>query len=84
MFEHPLEKRCFEFAKRVRSFCRKLKRDSENIEDIKQVVRSSGSVGANYMPGGLSKEETQALIDEASQLRKIFSAMLKKLDQKDT
>ena len=44
-----LEDRTFEFAKRVRAFCRKLKWDSINIEDIKQVVRASGSVAANYI-----------------------------------
>lgn len=118
MFEHPLEERCYQFAKRVRAFCRKLKKDVENMEDIKQVVRASGSVGANYIeanenvgPGDLryrikisrkeSKEsmhflglvetfdnhdletERAYLIDEAGQLRKIFSAMLKKLDDND-
>ncbi len=49
MFEHPLENRCFEFGKRVRVFCRKVKRDTINNEDIKQLVRASGSVGANYI-----------------------------------
>jgi four helix bundle protein len=49
MFEHALEERCHEFAKRVRRFCRKLKLDVTNFEDIKQLVRASGSVGANYI-----------------------------------
>ena len=115
MFEHPLEERCYQFAERVRAFTRKLKRDTENFEDIKQVTRSSGSVGANYIeanenvgPGDLryrikvSRKEAKEsmhflglvevfdnkemeiernwLVDEAGQLRKIFSAMLKKLD----
>ena len=44
-----LEARTFKFALTVRSFCRKLKWDVINVEDIKQVVRSSGSVGANYI-----------------------------------
>ena len=47
--EHPLELRCQQFAKEVRSFCRMLKHDIENVEDIRQLVRSSGSVGANYI-----------------------------------
>jgi len=47
--EHPLELRCQQFAKEVRSFCRMLKHDIENNEDIKQLVRASGSVGANYI-----------------------------------
>jgi len=49
MFEHELEERCHEFAKRVRRFCRKLKMDVGNIEDVRQLIRASGSVGANYI-----------------------------------
>ncbi|MEJ7684645.1 MAG: four helix bundle protein [Segetibacter sp.] len=49
MFTHPLEERCFLFAKRVRDFCRRVKLDIGNIEDTKQLVRASGSVGANYI-----------------------------------
>jgi len=49
MFEHSLEERCHEFAKRVRKFCRSSKMDVANFEDIKQLVRASGSVGANYI-----------------------------------
>ena len=44
-----LEQRTFLFARDVRTFCRKLKWDIINNEDIRQVVRSSGSVGANYI-----------------------------------
>lgn len=33
----------------VRRFCRKLKFDAANVGDIKQLVRASGSVGANYI-----------------------------------
>jgi hypothetical protein len=43
MFEHSLEERCHQFAKRVREFCRKVKMDVANFEDIKQLVRASGS-----------------------------------------
>jgi len=49
MLEHSLEERCHEFGKRVRKFCRKLKMDVANFEDVKQLVRASGSVGANYI-----------------------------------
>jgi len=115
MFEHPLEERCHQFGKRIRVFCRKLKKDLANIEDIKQLIKASGSVGANYIEanenvgkGDLkyrikvsrkeSKEsihflglielfedkelekERNELIDEATQLKKIFSSMIKKLD----
>ena len=43
-----LEDRFHNYAKAVRDFCRKLKWDLINIEYIKQVIRSSGSVSANY------------------------------------
>jgi four helix bundle protein len=49
MFDHELEQRCHEFAKSVRRFCRKLKLDIANFEDVKQLVRASGSIGANYI-----------------------------------
>lgn len=113
MFDHPLEERCFQFAKNVRSFCRRLKKDIGNLEDVKQLVRASGSVGANYIEanenvgkGDLKyrlkvcrKEAKESihflglcetfddkelnalrddLVDEATQLRKIFSTMISK------
>jgi four helix bundle protein len=43
-----LEERTLNFAKRVRFFVRQLPRTLANIEDSKQVVRSSGSIAANY------------------------------------
>ena len=46
---YDLEDRTLEFAKGVRVFVRKLPRTIANIEDGKQLVRSSGSVGANYI-----------------------------------
>ncbi len=49
MFEHPLEERCHQFGKRVRKFCRAVKKDIANNEDIKQLVRSNGLVEANYI-----------------------------------
>lgn len=44
-----LENRFLTFAKDVRNFCGRLKRVVINIEYILQLVRSSGSVGANYI-----------------------------------
>ena len=54
-----LEQRTFEFAGNVRNFVRALKMDLPNIEDAKQLVRSSGSVGANYIEANeaLSKKD---------------------------
>lgn len=49
MAEKPkdLEERTAEFAENVRSFVRRLPRTVANIEDVKQLVRASGSVPAN-------------------------------------
>ena len=44
-----LEKRTLEFAKKVGEFVKKLPRSVANTEDTKQLVRSSGSIGANYI-----------------------------------
>ncbi|MDZ4845487.1 MAG: four helix bundle protein [Chitinophagales bacterium] len=54
-----LEQCTFEFAGSVRKFIRALKMDLPNIEDAKQLVRSSGSVGANYIEANeaLSKKD---------------------------
>lgn len=44
-----LEIRFFKFAERCRDFCRSVKWDIINTEYIKQLIRSSGSVSANYL-----------------------------------
>ena len=44
-----LEERSFLFAKNVRQFVKNLPRSIAGMEDTKQLVRSSGSVGANYI-----------------------------------
>ncbi|MFA5689280.1 MAG: four helix bundle protein [Kiritimatiellales bacterium] len=56
---YDLEDRTFGFAKSVRRFVRALKQDIPNYEDSKQLVRSSGSVGANYIEANdsLSKKD---------------------------
>ena len=56
---YDLEERTFQFAKRVRVFIKKLPKTTANIEDGKQVIRSSGSVGANYIEANeaLSKKD---------------------------
>jgi four helix bundle protein len=54
-----LDERTFEFARDVRLFVKNLPRTICNIEDGKQLVRSSGSVGANYIEANesLSKKD---------------------------
>lgn len=46
---YNLEERTFLFAKECRIYIRSLPKTISNIEDGKQLVRSSGSVGANYI-----------------------------------
>ncbi len=56
---YDLEERTFMFAKEVRLFVKTLNKTIANIEDVKQVVRSSGSIAANYIEANesLSKKD---------------------------
>ena len=47
--KYDLEERTYQFAKSITLFCKKLPRNASNIEHMKQLIRSSGSVGANYI-----------------------------------
>ena len=111
--KYDLEERTFEFAKNVRLLVKELPKSIANKEDIRQVIKSSGSVGANYIEANeaLSKKdflwrvkisrkeakeshywlkiinqtndlETEStinnLIQESSELTKIFSAIIEK------
>ncbi len=111
--QYDLEKRTQEFAKTCRSFLKLLPRTISNIEDIKQLSRSSGSIAANYIEANesLSKkdflmrvkickkesketclwlnliditgnakleEQRKNQLDEATQLMKIFGAIIEK------
>jgi len=110
---YDLEERTFHFAKAVRLFVKTLPKTIANIEDGKQVVKASGSVGANYREANesLSKKDflmrmkisrkeakesaywlrlisetnnlknandAQNLMQEATELKKIFSSILEK------
>jgi len=108
-----LEQRTVRFALDVRAFVRALPRSVISIEDGKQLVRSSGSVGANYIEAceSLGKKdfllrikisrkearesrfwlqmfenltetlnkERHRLIQESTELLKIFSAILNRV-----
>src|SRR6478735_11210826 len=113
--KYDLEERTEKFSMHVRDFCLKLKKDVINIEYIKQLVRSAGSIAANYLEANEnrgekdlkmrikicrkeSKEsqlwlkhiliyeieilntERKILLQEASELEKIFGAILRKLN----
>ncbi len=107
-----LEDRILAFATNVRLFIGKILKSNTNLDDIQQVIRSSGSVGANYIEANeaLSKKdfymrikicrkeaketcywfrlitlyridlqsEKDKLIQEATELTKIFGAILEK------
>ena len=110
---YDLEERTFQFAKAVRLFIKTLPKTIANDEDGRQVIKSSGSVDANYIEANesLSKKDfvmrikisrkeakesaywlrlihetndlTNAdegirLIQEAIELKKIFSSILEK------
>ena len=110
---YDLEERTLQFAKDVRLFVKTLPNTTANIEDSRQVVKASGSVGANYREANeaLSKKDfkmrikicrkeskesaywlrlihetnnlnntgdAQNLIQEANELKKIFSSILEK------
>lgn len=99
-----LEARTYEFARQIRDYIKSTKITIHNADDIKQVIRSSGSVAANYIEANesLSKkdfvmrikiarkeaketvlwlrllEAPDRLIQEATELKKILSAILEK------
>ena len=57
--QYDFEDRTLVFAKNVRALVKKLNKSIAHIGDGKQVVRSSGSVGANYIEANksLSKKD---------------------------
>jgi len=114
---NDLEERTAGFAEEVRKFVRGLPRTISNLEDVKQLVRASGSVAANCIeanealggkdrvmkfrisrkeakecqlwlrlvhPGENADIENQrsALRQEAHELKLIFTAIIKKLEDR--
>jgi len=57
--QFDLEERTFNYAQDVRNFSQAIPKKLINIDDIKQLIRSSGSVGANYIEANeaLSKKD---------------------------
>lgn len=113
---YDLEERTLLFAREVRAFVKKLALTIANQEDIRQVIRASGSVGANYIEANeslgkkdfrmrikISRKESKEcrywlrlldldnspaleskrseLIQESTELMKIFGAILKKSEE---
>jgi four helix bundle protein len=46
---YDLEERTAVFAEQSRAFVKRLQRTIGNVEDAKQFIRASGSIGANYI-----------------------------------
>lgn len=74
MFTHPLEERCFLFAKRVRDFCR-IARTSRLVSSIFPI--------SNFTLNKELENEKLWLIGEALELRKIFSVIIQKLQNQE-
>lgn len=112
---YDLEERTFLFARDVRRFIRTLKNDYTIVADCTQVIKSSGSIGANYIEANeklgekdlkyrlkISRKEAKEtvywlrllkdvntnqdtkvltdLIQEATELRKILSSIIEKIN----
>lgn len=58
---YNLVERTFLFAKECRIYIRALPKTTSNIEDGKQLVRSSGSVGANYIEANENRGDKDLL-----------------------
>ena len=57
--KYDLEERTLNFTRNIIGFCRKLSKNTINFELIGQLIRASGSVGANYIEANesLSKKD---------------------------
>ena len=57
--QYDLEEQTLRFAKEIIEFVNILPKTTANIEIMKQIIRSSGSVGANYIEANeaLSKKD---------------------------
>lgn len=82
---YDLEERTQSFAKAVRIFVKKLPKTTSNFEDGKQLVRSSGSIGANYIEANesLSKKDFMMRIKIARKEAKETQYWLSLIDSND-
>ena len=84
--QYNLEDRTAKFAKEVRGLIKRIRKTIGNIEDGKQVVRFSGSVGANYIEANesLSKKDFAMRIKISRKEAKESRYWLLLLDLDDT
>lgn len=59
--EYDLEKRTTKFAADVRTFACKVHRTPYNLDDLRQLIRSSGSIAANYIEANESLTAKEVL-----------------------
>jgi four helix bundle protein len=59
---YDLEERTFQFSLAIRRFVKRLPYNINNQEDGKQLIRSSGSVGANYIEANESLGDKDRLM----------------------
>jgi four helix bundle protein len=65
-----LEDRTFRFAAAVRAFVKQLPRTISNTEDVRQLVRASGSVAANWIEADEALSKKDFLMRVKSVVRK--------------
>lgn len=84
--KYDLENRTNLFAKSIRSWLKKLSRDVVTLEDSKQLTRSSGSIGANYIEANeaLGKKDFQMRIRIAKKEAKESLHWLDLLEQSNS
>ena len=83
--QYDLEDRTLVFAKRVRAFVKKLPKNIANIEDSRQLIKASGSVGANYIEANeaLSKKDFRVRIKICRKEAKESRYWLRLVDTQD-
>lgn len=60
---NQLEKHTFQFAQAVREFGKVVPMTVSNVEDLKQLIRTSGAVGANYIAATTSPNRATYLLN---------------------
>jgi len=79
---YNLEDRTLKFTKNTRDFLKNIKKDISNLEYVKQVIRSSASIGANYIEANecLGKKDFKMRIKISKKEAKETRYWLKLLD----
>ncbi len=83
--KYDLEDQTLQFSKDVRRFVRKIPPAISNTEDCKQLVKASGSVGANYIEANeaLSRKDFKFRVKISRKEAKESRYWLRLIDTKD-